>query len=52
MPWTLGNSPAGVTRGLDRIGAADARAQEDALRHMHVLAPSRATLAEASRYRY
>lgn len=40
------------TRGLDRVSEMDARAQEDALRHMHVLAPTRQGLSEAYRYRY
>lgn len=40
------------TRGLDRISEADARAQEDALRQMHVLSPTRQGLSEAYRFRY
>jgi len=44
--------PGAVTRGLDRISAMDAAAQEDSLRHMHVLAPTRNTLGDAYRHRY
>merc|ERR1712139_406372 len=44
--------PAGPTFGLDRIGEMDSRAQEDALRQMHVLSPTRQSLSEAYRYRY
>merc|ERR1712230_358778 len=43
--------PAGPTFGLDRIGEMDSRAQEDALRQMHVLSPTRQSLSEAYRYR-
>jgi len=42
----------GKTRGLDRITEMDARCQEDSLRHMHVLAPTRQGLSDAYRYRY
>merc|ERR1712227_455756 len=41
MPYTVPNSAGGVTKGLDRISEMDSRAQEDALRHMHVLSPTR-----------
>jgi hypothetical protein len=41
-----------VTMGLDRISEMDARAQEDSLRHMHVLSPTRQGLSDAYRYRY
>merc|ERR1712167_517849 len=37
--------PAGKTLGLDRIGEMDSRAQEDALRQMHVLSPTRQSLS-------
>jgi len=40
------------TMGLDRVSEMDARAQEDSLRHMHVLAPTRGGLREAYSYRY
>jgi hypothetical protein len=36
----------------DRIDSVNSRAEEDALRQMHVLAPGRSTLSEAYRYRY
>lgn len=40
------------TFGLDRISEMECRAQEDTLRQMHVLSPTRQTLNEAYRYRY
>lgn len=44
--------PGGLTQGLDRISEMDSRAQEDSLRHMHVLSPTRQALSDAYRYRY
>jgi len=44
--------PQGATYGLDRISEMDARAQEDALRQMHVLSPTRQSLSEAYRFRF
>merc|ERR1712139_12174 len=44
--------PQGPTYGLDRISEMDSRAQEDTLRQMHVLSPTRQSLSEAYRYRY
>merc|ERR1711871_177007 len=46
------NTNGRVTMGLDRISEMDARAQEDSLRHMHVLSPTRQGLSDAYRYRY
>merc|ERR1711998_326551 len=40
------------TYGLNRITELDSRCQEDSLRHMHVLAPTRQGLSDAYRYRY
>merc|ERR1711871_387835 len=41
-----------TTFGLDRVSEMDSRAQEDSLRHMHVLSPTRQGLSDAYRYRY
>merc|ERR1712023_39049 len=46
------NTNGRVTMGLDRISEMDARAQEDSLRHMHVLSPTRQGLSDAYRYLY
>merc|ERR1711998_284557 len=40
-PLVKANPNGRVTFGLDRISEMDSRAQEDSLRHMHVLSPTR-----------
>lgn len=44
--------PQGLTQGLDRISEMDSRMKEDALRHMHVLSPTRQMLSHAYSFRY
>merc|ERR1711934_66144 len=52
VPSSFPGAYAVETRGLDRVSEMDQRAQEDSLRHMHVLSPTRQGLSDAYRYRY